>query len=76
MTVSCGRNQEVKGGPSTRHAEADVVSRSEGIQIYSDSTAAAARIPRGRDGWAATCSNVNPSTDRLRIAGARYFDYS
>lgn len=57
-TVDFGRAQEVKGGSSTGHGDAGVVSQSEGCKVYTDFTASSPRVREIEGGWAAAGSNV------------------
>lgn len=57
-TRDFGRAQEVKGGSSTGHGDAGVVSQSEGCKVYVDFTATAPRVREIEGGWSAAGSNV------------------
>lgn len=57
-TQNFGRLQEVKGGSSTGHADAGVVSQSEGCKVYVDFTASGTRVREIEGGWSAAGSSV------------------
>jgi hypothetical protein len=57
-TRDFGRAQEVKGGSSTGHGDAGVVSQSEGCKVYVDFTASGTRVREIEGGWSAAGSNV------------------
>lgn len=58
-TTNYGRLIEVKGGSSTGHGDAGVVSQSEGLKVYADFTATPSPRVREIEGnWVAAGSNV------------------